>query len=71
MSEKEFVYLTIDEIITILMKLSPSNKIEEAIAEKLKNCLRKMVAASPTNTHQQRFKISCGNGKRQGICETR
>ena len=57
MSEEEFVYLTIDEIITVLMKLSPSNKIEEAIAEKLKDCLRKMVAASPINTHQQPLKI--------------
>ena len=59
MNKEESVYLTIDEIITILMKLSPSNKTEEAVAEKLKDCLRKMVAASPKNTHLFPFKISC------------
>ena len=59
------MHLTIDEIITILMKLSSSNKTEEAIAEKLKDCLRKMVATSPKNTHLYPLKISC-----DGFCKT-
>ena len=41
--------LTIDEIITILMKLSPSNKTEDAIAEKLKDALRKLVGEHTFN----------------------